>query len=112
MAFLVCYSQGEVADWRKKAIYLDQRFYELFFEHCFGKTEFPVLRRIISLAYGDETKIDGDQLQELQAELRRASDKFQVDHEQIPALIEIAEHAYSTGVSLAIAGDMYPVLRR
>ena len=51
MAFLVCYSSTPPDDHtRNKAVYLNQRFYALIFEHCRDEHgRYVVLRDIASL---------------------------------------------------------------
>ena len=112
MAFLVCYSKAGSVDWGQKAMYLEQSFYELLFESCADRVEFPVLGEVTTLTYDDEVVIDGDQLEELQSELQKILALPCVYHEQALAFIEVAGRAQESGIGLAIAGDMYPVLSR
>ena len=112
MAFLICYSEAGIVDWSQKAIYLEQSFYEQFFEICFESVEFPVLGSILSLSYDDEVVIEGEQLGELQSELQRVSSLPRGYHEQALTLIEVAERAQESRIGLAVSGDMHPVLKR
>jgi len=62
MALLVCYSSSPPEDHaRKKALYLDQEFYELIFAHCrCDPGHYAVLREIASLRYKSPVMVVAD----------------------------------------------------
>ena len=111
MAYLVCYSEAQVVDWEIKALYLEQSFYELLFEHCRNSVGYPLLGSIGSLTYDDEIMITDDQLDHLLSELREVLDSPGVPDRQISAFIEVVQNARHNRLGLAIAGDMHPVLK-
>jgi hypothetical protein len=74
MAFLVCYSKSASGDDHPgdRAIYLDQRFYELIYTSC--RTEhglYSVLREIASLKYKSPTLVISDHTSDIDARSKR-----------------------------------------
>jgi hypothetical protein len=110
MAFLVCYSTSPPEDHpSKKAIYLDQRFYELIFA-C--RESYVVLREIASLRYKSPTLVvKQDQLDLLDQELTRFKASG-ISHPQIQEFRSVCAQAKRDGCALTISGDMYPELRK
>jgi hypothetical protein len=108
MAFLVCYSSSPPDDHpSKKAIYLDQRFYELIFAH---RTRYVILQEIASLRYKSPTLVVGqDQLELLDQELT-GFEETGMSHPQIREFRSACAKAKTDGCALTISGDMYPEL--
>lgn len=112
MAFLVRYSESLLDDHaRRKAIYLDQKFYELIFSHCQSETcPYKLLREISLLRYKSPTLlVDKDRVNLLAQELASFAASG-ISHSQLVEFIGICEIAQTAGLSLAISGDMYPEL--
>ena len=112
MAFLVCYSKSAPDDHgRQRAIYLDQKFYQLIFRHCMKyRSDYAVLSVVASLRYKSPILVlDGDDLDRLVQEvgcLEYAGNS----HPQFAELRHICAKAKADGFSLTISGDMYPEL--
>lgn len=112
MAFLVCYSTNPPKDHtRDRAIYLDQSFYKLIYEHCRGlEAGYATLGTIAALRYKSPTLVvNPDSLKILACELNRLSDNGHL-HSQIPDLCVVVDTALKRNCSLTISGDMYPEL--
>jgi hypothetical protein len=112
MAYRVCYSSYPPEDHTTDpAIYLDQEFYELIFEHCRGEgSDFTVLKTIAELRYKSPTFfLDADSLKMLVCELNRLPD-IGLLHLQVPDFRNVADTALRRNYSLSISGDMYPEL--
>ncbi len=112
MAFLVCYSSSPPADQAcNKAVYLDQRFYELIFTHCRSEdAPYSVLRDVASLRYKSPSLVLArDRLELLDEELLRF-EASGISHPQISELRSACARAQSLGLSLAISGDMHSEL--
>jgi hypothetical protein len=112
MAFLVCYSRSPPDDHtRDKAIYLDQRFYELIFRYCRSdRGPYTVLREIATLRYKSPTLVVvADRLDMLDKELGNFAASGQL-HPQIAEFRRVCGQAKATGCALTISGDMYPEL--
>lgn len=112
MAFLVCYSTDPPEDHtRDVAIYLDQAFYKMIFEHCRGlESGFAILGAIAALRYKSPTLVvDPDSLKMLACELNRLSDNGHL-HSQVPDLCAVVDSALKRNCSLTVSGDMYPEL--
>ncbi len=112
MALLVCYSKSPPNDHaRDRAIYLNQRFYELIFKNCRSEqTPYIVLRDIALLRYKSPTLIvSGDRLALLDRELMNLEES-NLSHPQIAEFRQVCNKAKSDGCALTISGDMYPEL--
>ncbi len=112
MAFLVCYSRCPSGDHtRDRAIYLDQRFYELIFVNC--RVEggpFTVLREIATLRYKSPILIvDGNRLELLDRELADF-EALGHSHPQIAKFRQVCGEPQAIPCALTISGDMYPEL--
>src|SRR6185369_7176004 len=96
---------------RHKAIYLNQRFYELVFAHCRSESgRYAVLREIASLRYKSPTLVvRQDRLGLLSTELSEF-EASGVSHPQIAEFSQVCARAQTDGCSLTISGDMYPEL--
>lgn len=110
MAFLVSYSQSGNTNWRDKAIYLDQHFYEQIFNRCKAADGFRLLGSIAALGYGDQLLMHGSELSDLATEIDIAKSASKLIHPQADQLKTIALDSLSMGLDLAVSGDMYPVL--
>lgn len=109
MALLVCYCDpGEPIDLRRKAIYLDQKFYELLIQYCRKSIDSRWLKKIASLGYGDKLRLLCSDMEQLLLELNqlRASNAF--THAQLHSLIEILGLTIDKKLDLVVSGDMYP----
>lgn len=109
MAFLVCYSWHPPDDHtRNMAIYLNQKFYELIFEHCrFENDTYAVLRDIALLKYkSPRLVVSRDRLALLDKELARLN----FSHSQIEEFRRVCHKAIVDGCVLTVSGDMYPEL--
>jgi hypothetical protein len=112
LAFLVCYSRSALDDHNdRKAIYLDQKFYELIFKHCVPeRSRYASLSVIASLRYKSPLLVvAGEQLDSLDdelAELQRAD----LSHPQLAEFRHVCATAKADSCSLSISGDMYPEL--
>jgi hypothetical protein len=114
MAFLVSYSQTPPYDHtRNRAIYLDQRFYELIYGNCRSDSgPFRVLRELASLRYKSPILTVSEQrLQQLAQELT-CLELSKASHPQIAEFKKVCQKAVSEGCSLTISADMYPELWR
>jgi hypothetical protein len=114
VAFLVCYSWSPPDDHtRHRAIYLDQRFYELIWQNCRSESDpYTVLREIALLRYKSPSLVvGGDRLTQLDQDLVRFAESG-VSHPQIAALREVCAKAVADGCALTVSGDMYPELWR
>ena len=112
MAFLVCYSRSAPDDHtRQKAIYLDQKFYEMVFEHCLAERSlYAVLSVVASLRYKSPLLVvAGDGLDRLVAEFTYLEHSGHF-HPQIAEFRLVCAQAQADGCSLSISGDMYPEL--
>lgn len=112
MAFLVCYSRSAPDDHaRQKAICLDQKFYELIFQHCTTERSFyAVLSVVASLRYKSPLLVvAGDELDLLARELTHIEGAGH-SHPQIAEFRQVCAKAKADGCSLSISGDMYPEL--
>lgn len=111
MAFLVCYSKSLSDHAKNKAIYLDQRFYELIFRHCRSEgSGFTILRQVALLRYkSPRILFSMKQLPCLVEELERL-EKANHTHPQILGLKDACEAAMQTDYALSVSGDMYPEL--
>jgi hypothetical protein len=112
MAFLVCYSRSAPDDHtRQKAIYLDQKFYEMIFQHCMAERSFyAVLSVVASLRYKSPLLVvAGDELDRLVAELTHLEGAGH-PHPQLAEFRQVCAKAKTDGCSLSISGDMYPEL--
>lgn len=113
MALLICYlNRGENINWARKAIYLDQRFYELIFKFYKETERHSVLREIVSIGYDKELVLEGTRLTEVMSELEYLMDVRSVAHPQIETLLRVLRTAISRECNLAIAGDMCPDLSK
>ncbi len=108
MAFLVCYSILLSDHAKDKAIYLDQRFYELIFRNCRRESSgFILLRQISLLRYtSPRILISAEQLSTLEAELDKLG-TLHSSHSQIEEFKTVCQNAVQKGKSLTISGDMY-----
>ncbi len=114
MAFVVCYSWSAPDDHtRHRAIYLDQRFYELIYGRCWSENgTYTVLREIALLRYKSPTLVvSGDRLALLEHDLARLAESG-ASHPQIAALRQVCAKAVADGCALTVSGDMYPELWR
>jgi len=112
MAFLVCYSIAATDDHcGQKAIYLDQKFYELIFRHCMkNRSDYAVLSVVASLRYKSPLLVlTDDDLDRLVQELGSLEDAWHA-HPQFAELRQVCAKAKAEGFSLSISGDMYPEL--
>jgi len=112
VAFLVCYSRSPPHDHtRYRAIYLDQRFYELIFRNCLPEgVAYTVLREIARLRYKSPILvIGGDRLAEFDGDLISLAESG-ASHPQIASLREVCAKAATDGCALTVSGDMYPEL--
>ena len=105
MAFLVAYKRnGKEVDWKDKAIYLDQNFYEMIMSSDMTKDDNPVLEKFASMGYGDEYHLTIADLALLHQELEHlqggGTEEFK----------ELVVEVLSQDLELAISGDMHPVL--
>jgi hypothetical protein len=113
MAFLVCYSRSAPDDHvYQTAVYLDQKFYEMIFQHCMVERSFyAVLSVVASLRYKSPLLvITREQLDSLADELTHLENAGHT-HPQIAELREVCAKAKADCCSLSISGDMYPELR-
>ena len=112
MAFLVCYSRSAPDDHAdRKAIYLDQQFYEFIFRHCIPERgHYATLSVIASLRYkGPLLVVAGESLDSLAhelAELERTG-RF---HPQLSEFRHVCARAIADRCSLSISADMFPEL--
>ena len=112
MAFLVCYSSSAPEDHtRKKAIYLDQRFYEIIFQECLkDRSAFANLSVVASLRYKSPLIVvvssDLDGLISEIGTLQKAGHH----HPQFEELRQVCTKARTEGCDLSISGDMFPEL--
>jgi hypothetical protein len=114
MAFLVCYSWFPPDDHtRHRAIYLDQRFYELIFRRCRSESgPYTVLREIALLRYKSPTLVVAcDRLALLDGDIRRLGGWWS-RHPQIAEFRQVCAKAIVEGCALTVSGDMYPELWR
>lgn len=112
MAFLVCYSRSAPDDHiRQKAIYLDQKFYELIFRQCMRKRSYYAnLSVIASLRYKSPLLVVADEnLDSLTRELEDLEKSGQA-HPQLAEFRQACAKAKAESCSLSISGDMYPEL--
>ncbi len=112
MAILVCYSRSAPEDHvREKAIYLDQKFYELIFRQCMMDRSFYAnLSVIASLRYKSPLLVVADEnLDSLLRELVDLERSGQT-HLQLAEFRQVCAKAKADGCSLSISGDMYPEL--
>ncbi|HUG67857.1 MAG TPA: hypothetical protein VMM76_08895 [Pirellulaceae bacterium] len=112
MAFLVCYSKSAPEDHcRERAIYLDQKFYELIFRHCMKtRSNYAVLSVVGSLRYKSPMLVlADDDLDRLVQELGYLESAGHM-HPQFAELRHVCTKAKADGLSLSISGDMYPEL--
>ena len=112
MAFLVCYSRIPPEDQTDdRAIYLDQAFYKMIFDHCRDeRAGFAVLKSIADLRYKSPTfVVDADSLEMLVCELNRIPD-LGLTHSQVTEFRNVVATALQRKCSLTISGDMYPEL--
>ena len=112
MAFLICYSSSAPEDHtRKKAIYLDQRFYEIIFHECLkDRSAYANLSVIASLRYNSPlVVIEGADLNRLVSEIGRLQQSGH-DHPQFEELRQVCSKAQVEGCNLSISGDMFPEL--
>jgi hypothetical protein len=112
MAFLVCYSKFAPEDHgRQFAIYLDQAFYALIFQHCLNeRSVYPVLSVVASLRYKSPLLVvSGPKLESLTRELSYLENAG-FTHSQFVELRQVCAKAKSDNCSLSITGDMYPEL--
>jgi hypothetical protein len=112
MAFLVCYSKSAPHDHTERtAVYLDQQFYEVVFQHCTSdRSHYPSLSVIASLRYKSPLLvIPTAQLRSLAEELQTLAQLGQ-QHPQLAELEQVCAKALSDGYSLSISADMYPEL--
>jgi hypothetical protein len=113
MAFLVCYSKSPPDDHaHDRAIYLDQRFYELIFRYCRSELgDYRILREIALLKYKSPILVlTGEQLTLLDRELTNL-EETELRHPQIADFKNVCNDARFKGCALTISGDMYPKLR-
>ena len=112
MAFLVCYSSSPPEDHtQKRAIYLDQQFYELILAHCrSGHGPNGVLREIVSLRYKSPViVIAAERLGLLDQELA-GLETSEHKHAQIADFRRVCARAEAVGCALTVSADMYPEL--
>jgi|SRR5689334_3268928 len=112
MAFLVCYSRSAPDDHtRRKAIYLDQTFYELIFRQCMiERSHYANLSVIASLRYKSPLLVvTGENLDSLTHELTALEGSGQT-HPQLSEFREVCAKAKADVCDLSISGDMYPEL--
>jgi hypothetical protein len=112
MAFLVCYSRSAPDDHvRQQSIYLDQKFYEMIFQHCIAeRSVFAVLSVVASLRYKSPLLVvAGDELDSLADELTHLEQSGH-SHPQLAEFRQVCAKAKADGCSLSISGDMYPEL--
>lgn len=112
MAFLVCYSSSAPDDhtW-KKAIYLDQRFYEIIFHECLkDRSGYAILSLVASLRYKSPLiVIEGADLNRLVSEIATLQKSGHV-HPQFEELRQVCANSQAEGCNLSISGDMHPEL--
>jgi hypothetical protein len=112
MAFLVCYSRSAPDDHtRQRAIYLDQNFYEIIFQHCrMDRSSYPVLGVIASLRYKSPLLVVArEQLDSLAHELADLEASGH-PHPQLAEFHQVCGKAKADNCNLTISGDMYPEL--
>lgn len=112
MAFLVCYSRSAPDDHvRQKAIYLDQKFYEMIFRQCTIKRSYYAnLSVVASLRYKSPLLVvAGEWLDSLAHELADL-ERSGHEHPQLAEFRQVCAKAKADGCSLSISGDMYPEL--
>src|SRR5215472_14198121 len=112
MAFLVCYSKSAPDDHTDhKAIYLDQKFYELIFRHCVPeRSRYASLSVIASLRYKSPLLVvAGEHLDSLDNELAEL-ERAHLSHPQLADFRHVCAKAKADGCSLSISGDMHPEL--
>jgi hypothetical protein len=113
MALLVCFREaGCPVDWSKKAIYLDQGFYELLFKYYKRRRTESPLKGMIAIGYDDEFSMDGSQIEAASVELERITMEGEIVHPQAKLLISVFRDAALRRCELLVAGDMYPDLSR
>jgi hypothetical protein len=96
---------------RDKAIYLDQRFYELIVKHCRAESgTYSVLREMALLKYKSPAIIvANDRLEALDQELVNL-ERARMSHSQIAELRYWCEKSMSDKRVLTISADMYQEL--
>lgn len=107
MALLVCYVRNGVIDWRDKAIYLDQEFYEALCAFSSTLDAGGVLNDMAGLKYGDELLLARSRLAELLDELERLEGSRLASHRQFGSLGTVISSALEGDSEIAIAGDMH-----
>ena len=107
MAFLLCYVRDCIIDWRCKAIYLDQEFYETLCSLGETLDAGSVLNDVGSLKYGEDLLLTRSQLAELLDELERLEGSRLALHWQFGDLRTVVRTALDDGSEIAIAGDMH-----
>jgi hypothetical protein len=113
MALLVCFHEaGSEIDWSKKAIYLEQSFYELLFYYYRKHESDSPLKAMVSIGYEDEFIITEGRIDETLCDLKRLVEVEGVEHPQIPLMCSVLREASSRTCGLVVAGDMYPDLSR
>jgi hypothetical protein len=113
MALNVCFhDRGRAVDWSKKAIYLDQEFYELLYRHYERRESRSLLKAMVAIGYEDEFIIAADQVEGALRDLERISDGVGAPHPQFHALGDVLREAATRKCGIAVAGDMYPDLSR
>ncbi|MEM1058068.1 MAG: hypothetical protein AAGK14_02365 [Verrucomicrobiota bacterium] len=114
MALLVCFleKKDESIDWSKKAIYLDQNFYEMVFRYYEHTDRRSPLREMVSIDYDGEYVMSKSKLKEALAELDFLRREIAVEHSQIVLFSDVLRMAMSKNCDLVIGGDMYPDLSR
>jgi hypothetical protein len=112
MAFLVCYSWSPPDDHaERKAVYLDQRFYELLFEHCRSdRGPYSLLREIALLRYKSPTLVIGRERLDLLDQELVSFVASGLSHDQVEEFRSVCAKAKKDGCALTISGDMYPEL--
>lgn len=112
LAFLVCYSKSAPDDHtRQDAIYLDQKFYEIIFQHCITKRScYAILSVVASLRYKSPILVvTGGELDLLVAELINLEEVGHF-HPQLTEFRQVCRRAKADCCSLSVSGDMYPEL--
>ena len=109
MAFLVCYCDPrQEVDLHRKAIYLDQKFYELLVRYDRTSIESGWLHKIASLGYGDRLRLPCPELEQVLRESEKLFASCEPWHPQFDSFVEVLGSAIQKKLDLVVSGDMYP----
>jgi len=113
MALLVCFLEASSeVDWSRKAIYLDQSFYEQLFAYYRGLESDSPLKEMVSIGYDDEFVLAGDRISQSLDDLENIAAAGVIGHPQVQLFSNVLRETARRGCRLVVAGDMHPDLSR